>query len=164
MVMLPIRVILHPTDFSARSRSAFRLAQALARDHGARLLVVHVGMPLVVFGEGVLPVDDETNTLALRRQLGEVRASAPEVRLERRLILAEDPARAIVRLAAEEPCDLIVMGTHGRTGLRRALLGSFAEQVMRKAPCPVLTVRVPFPVAEAGEVTTPVAEPVGAAR
>ncbi len=54
-----------------------------------------------------------------------------------------DPAREILRVAAENECDLIVMGTHGRTGLERVLMGSVAEAVSRKAPCPVLTAKPP---------------------
>jgi nucleotide-binding universal stress UspA family protein len=158
--MLPIRVILHPTDFSERSRSAFRLAHALARDHGARLLVVHVGMPVTAFAEGVLPLDDESYTLALREKLEGIRAADPRVRLAYRLVLGADPAAEIVRVAREAPCDLIVMGTHGRTGLRRALLGSVAEQVLRRAPCPVLTVKTPFPRVEADEMPEPARRPV----
>jgi nucleotide-binding universal stress UspA family protein len=66
-----------------------------------------------------------------------------------------DAVTEIVGVAQETPCDLIVMGTHGRTGLRRALLGSVAEQVMRRAPCPVLTVKMPFPAAQAEEAAVP---------
>jgi nucleotide-binding universal stress UspA family protein len=64
------------------------------------------------------------------------------VRVEHRLV-AGDPGAEILRAAREEPCDLIVMGTHGRTGLGRVLLGSVAEQVVRRAPCPALTVKAP---------------------
>jgi nucleotide-binding universal stress UspA family protein len=70
----------------------------------------------------------------------------PSVLVERRLEEG-DPIGEILRAAAEVPCDLIVMGTHGRTGLARLLMGSVAEEVVRKAPCPVVTVKTPFPVA-----------------
>jgi len=63
-----------------------------------------------------------------------------------------DVATEILRLAQETGSDLIVMGTHGRTGLARLLMGSVAEQVVRKAPCPVLTVKTPFPAAPALDV------------
>jgi nucleotide-binding universal stress UspA family protein len=60
-------------------------------------------------------------------------------------VLDGDPAQVIVQFARERGCSLIVMGTHGRTGLERLLMGSVAEQVVRKAPCPVLTVKTPVP-------------------
>jgi nucleotide-binding universal stress UspA family protein len=154
--MFPLHVILHPTDFSERSQSAFRLAHALARDHGARLIVLHVGVPpVVVYGESVLPADTEAFSHALEEQLQQIRATDPHVRLEHELVLGSDAVTEILRVAGETPCDLIVMGTHGRTGLRRALLGSVAEQVMRRAPCPVLTVKMPFPLADEAEARVP---------
>jgi nucleotide-binding universal stress UspA family protein len=70
---------------------------------------------------------------------------------------AGDPATEILRVAREVPCDLIVLGTHGRTGLTRLVLGSVAEEVLRKAPCSVLTVKAPPPAAEAVRAT-PAAE------
>jgi universal stress protein A len=60
-----------------------------------------------------------------------------------------DPAEMILRVAEEVHADLIVMGTHGRTGLSRLLMGSVAEQVVRRAPCPVLTMKAPFPAEQA---------------
>jgi nucleotide-binding universal stress UspA family protein len=75
------------------------------------------------------------------------------VRVER-VLLEGDPAAGILEKAREMPCDLIVMGTHGRTGVGRLLMGSVAEAVLRRAPCPVLTVKDPFgpmPPAEVAE-------------
>jgi nucleotide-binding universal stress UspA family protein len=143
--MLPLRTILHPTDFSEYSRSALQLATALARDHGAKLLILHVGeTPLVVYGEGVLPVDTGAYAQELQEKVEQIRPPDPQVAVEHRLVMAPEPVSEILAVAAEEGCDLIVLGTHGRTGLRRVLMGSVAEQVVRKAPCPVLTVKVPF--------------------
>jgi nucleotide-binding universal stress UspA family protein len=68
-----------------------------------------------------------------------------------------DPANEILRVAQEIPCDIIVLGMHGRTGLGRLLMGSVAEQVVRRAPCPVLTVKAPFPE----PVTAPEAQAPG---
>jgi nucleotide-binding universal stress UspA family protein len=73
-----------------------------------------------------------------------VQPSDPAVKIEHRLAEG-DPAREILRVARETGCDLIVMGTHGWTGLGRLLMGSVAEQVVRKATCPVLTVKTPIP-------------------
>jgi nucleotide-binding universal stress UspA family protein len=78
--------------------------------------------------------------------LGKIQSPDPKVHVEHRLAEGE-PDETILRVARESNCDLIVMGTHGRTGLRRALMGSVAEQVVRLATCPVLTVNSPFPQA-----------------
>jgi nucleotide-binding universal stress UspA family protein len=141
--MLPIRTILHPTDFSDRSAYAFRLACALARDTGARLLVLHVALPpLVVYGEGYVPVEPESVRRELEELLHAVRPRSPAVHVEHWL-RDGDPAAEILHAADESKCDVIVLGTHGRTGLARLLMGSVAEQVVRQARCPVLTVRLP---------------------
>ncbi len=141
--MLPIRTVLHPTDFSERSAAAFRLACALARDYDAWLIALHVIPSEVVYGEGVVLPTPQGYRLEMLAKLEALRAEGPGVRVEPRL--AEGgPAEEIIRLVKEVPCDLVVMGTHGRTGLGRLLMGSVAEQVVRKAPCPVLTVKQPF--------------------
>ncbi len=136
--MLPIKIILHPTDFSELSDAAFQLACALARDHKGRLVVLHVVPPPQSHGEEVARRQDGGYHHDLWRMLERVRPEDPAVPVERRL---EDglPAETILRVAREEGADLIVLGTQGRTGLGRLLLGSVAEQVVRQAPCPVLT-------------------------
>ncbi|MFO0866294.1 MAG: universal stress protein [Gemmataceae bacterium] len=140
--MIPLRVILHPTDFSADSAYAFDLACALARDHNGRVVVAHVGpTPTLGYSEGmIMPPDPEFLHAPLRDKLAAVRADDCTIEVEHRFLVGV-AAEEIVRLAEELHCDLIVMGTHGRTGLRRVLMGSVAEQVLRKAPCPVLTVK-----------------------
>jgi nucleotide-binding universal stress UspA family protein len=145
--MFPLHVILHPTDFSPSSEQAFHLACSLARDHGARLIALHVLERPLIIQSGVMtpppppaPLPDERE--ALLERLRRLQPSAPGVRVECR-VEEGDPTTAILQVAQEAACDLIVLGTHGRTGLRRLLLGSVAEQVVRKAPCPVLTVKVP---------------------
>jgi len=142
--MLPIRTILLPTDFSEQSGYALQLACALVRDYGARLILLHVASPpMAIYGGDVLipaPPDSHDEE---RQQLDEL--SVPEgVSTERRLVEG-DPGTEILRAARQMGPDLIVMGTHGRTGLARILMGSVAERVVRKAPCPVLTVKMPFP-------------------
>src|SRR5262245_54600940 len=123
--MLPIRTILFPTDFSERSRCAFPVACALARDYGARLLVVHATMPpVIVYGEGFVPVDAVKYEEEARGKLDQIEAD-PRVPVERRLVEG-DPVTEILRVARETPCELIVMGTHGWTGLARFLMGSVA--------------------------------------
>jgi nucleotide-binding universal stress UspA family protein len=149
--MLPLRTILHPTDFSERSVNAFEVACSLARDSGARLIVLHVLERPVIAYTGVAmappaPGPSEEERTALLKRLNQVQPPAPAVAVEHRLEQG-DPATGILQVAQEAGCDLIVMGTHGRTGLGRLLLGSVAEQVLRKAPCPVLTVKTPLPEA-----------------
>ena len=143
--MFPITKILYPTDFSEPSRPAFDVACSLARDYGAELLVCHVAAPAVMLaGEGVVleTLAEEVEQVAAR--LGQVKSDHPQVRLTH-VLLRGDPAGEILRLAGDAKPDLIVMGTHGRSGLGRLLMGSVTEAVMRKAPCPVVTVKPPLP-------------------
>jgi nucleotide-binding universal stress UspA family protein len=141
--MLALRSILHPTDFSEHSDYAFRLACSLARDYKARLVLVHVTPTVVVSGTlAAMPPRPPDARKALEEQLTNLRSPDPSLGVEHHL-KAGDPAAEILRLAQEARVDLIVMGMHGRTGLGRLLMGSVAEQVVRKAPCPVLTVKVP---------------------
>ena len=143
--MFPIHTILHPTDFSDRANEAFRLAAAVARDYGARLVLFHVVPPAPAFtGEmGVAMPPEPESVEEFWAKLNDLRAEG-DLCVERSLVRG-DPAEEIVRRARDEKADLIVMGTHGRTGLGRLLMGSVAELVMRRAPCPVLTVKVPVP-------------------
>lgn len=141
--MLPVATILHPTDFSEPSEFAFRLACALARDYDARLVLLYVTPPpMVIYAGGPVPPDPGPNLEEAQQKLRELEGQAGHVRVES-LAMEGDPVDMIVRAAAETHSDLIVMGTHGRTALARLLLGSVAEAVLRKAPCPVLTVKVP---------------------
>ncbi|MCI0463484.1 MAG: universal stress protein [Gemmataceae bacterium] len=144
--MLQLKAILHPTDFSPPSDYAFRLAGSLARDHAARLIVLHVvltlGPELISHGEAVSQLQPDSYRHQLWEDLRRVQLPDPVVPVEH--LLAEgDPAAEIVRAAQNTGAELIVMATHGRTGLQRLLMGSVAEQVMRKASCPVLTVKAP---------------------
>ena len=160
--MLPIHTILHPTDFSERSAHALNLACALARDYGAHLIVLHVAMPpTVVYGEGIIPSEPDAVFHEERQHLERLLIPDAGLRIERRFEEG-DPAGGILRVAREVVADLIVMGTHGRTGLGRLLMGSVAEQVVRRASCPVLTVRMPFalpvsPTVPASEARIPAA-------
>ena len=145
--MLPIHTILYPTDFSENARYALPLACSLARDHGAQLIILHVDLPPVSHGEEVARRQDGSYREQLWRNLQTVEPPDSSIYVER--VLAEgDPVAEILCVAQEYHCDLIVMGTHGRTGLRRLLMGSVAEEVVRKAPCPVVTVKNPIPVAQ----------------
>jgi nucleotide-binding universal stress UspA family protein len=141
--MLTIQTILHPTDFSPRSDQAFRLACSLAHDHGARVIVLHVAPPpMATTVGGVMTPEPGRHDEEYLRQLRRLQPEDSRVPVER-LLTEGSPSEGILRAARETKCDLIVMGTHGRTGLGRVLMGSVAEAVVRKAPCLVLTVKVP---------------------
>ena len=133
--------ILFPTDFSEASQAAFDHAVSLARDTGATLLIAHVEEPPLPYGEAIMALPERVDE-ELRQQLECIVPDA--VPCEHRLLIG-DPAGEIVRLAELEHVDLIVMGTHGRTGLSRLILGSVAEAVVRRAACAVYTVREPHP-------------------
>ena len=143
--MLPARVILHPTDFSHCSSFAFQVAGTLAREQGTLLVVLHVQQPflrLAAYAEGLARMQPHEYTEWLWKLLR--RFEVPEAKggVEYRLEEGE-PSREILRVAAEIDCGLIVMGSHGRTDLERLILGSVAEQVLRRARCPVLTLKTP---------------------
>ena len=139
--MLPFKTILFATDFSPASTVAFNVAAALARDYRARVIAVHVIEPVRVgfseYGSYIGPEEEKGHAMEM---LSAIVAPSPRVMLERRL-LEGDPAEMIAEAAADANADLIVMGTHGRTGLTRLVMGSVAEEVLRHAPCPVLTIR-----------------------
>jgi len=145
--MLSIRAILVAADFSGCSEDAFRVARALARDYRARLIVLHVATPppFVTPGELQRVLERPDGYRAeLEGRLRQVYAADSPAGVEYR-VQDGDPTVEILGVAREAQCDLIVMGTHGRTGLGRLLMGSVAEQVVRRASCPVLTVKTPFP-------------------
>jgi nucleotide-binding universal stress UspA family protein len=142
--MLSVHTIVQPTDFSERSRNAFELACSLARQHQAQLILVHViatppPPPLPYNEAGLGAVEDSEE--AITQRMEELRASHSNLYIEYVLAESDRPADEIVRVAEDMDADLIVMGTHGRTGLSRALMGSVAEAVVRQAPCQVITVR-----------------------
>jgi universal stress protein A len=137
------RKILFPTDFSPASAYALGWATSLARDTGATLVVIHVEEPPMAYGGGELYYGvDSTDRETLRRSLLEVKPTDPQVSCQHKLLVG-DPAQSIVQTAEQEQADLIVMGTHGRSGFSRLLMGSVAEAVVRKAQCPVLTIKQP---------------------
>jgi len=145
--MPTIQTILHPTDFSESSGHAFNTACSLVKDHNTRLIILHVAPPFT----GPIPVEPAANPLvsaesqeSLRGKYTWPQPSDPKIVVEHRVAEGE-AAPEILRLAKALKCDLIVMGTHGRTGLSRFLTGSVAEEVLRKAACPVLAVKTPLP-------------------
>lgn len=145
--MTAFRRILHPTDFSRASAPALRPAVALAKACRAPLVLLHVMTPPSPFiGKGA-PPSSYADLLILARRSARRRLAAALARVRRvgvraQAIFAEGlPADEILRAARRARADLIVMGTHGRTGVSRVFLGSVAERVVRESRCPVLTVR-----------------------
>ncbi|MHB0954942.1 MAG: universal stress protein [Pirellulaceae bacterium] len=153
--MLTFRTILHPTDFSDHAAYALDLATSFAQEPGARLIVLHVMQPWVAGYGGIMtpPPSPEDYRQGAEEQLREIRVAGAEELIEHRLEEGT-PAEEILRVAKEIKCDLIVMGTHGRTGMQRLLTGGVAEKVMRQAPCPVLIVKTPIPEAAPNEPVT----------
>jgi universal stress protein A len=146
--MTPIKTILCPTDFSASSCAALDVAREFAKRLGARLHLMHVLQPPYIgFDESMSMASMSVELLMqlrartdtqLNAQLELCRAAQVEADAEQ---VDGVPHHKIVELA--ERADLVVMGTHGRTGLPRLMIGSVAERVVRLAKCPVLTVPVP---------------------
>ena len=139
--------ILVPTDFSAGSERAWAAARRLAARLGAELVLVHVLVERPLYSEGPFTmkrardVFDASRAWAVKT-LGEWTATAATSGLSARWVVRTGvPYEEIVGAAVQERADLIVIGTHGRGGLDRALLGSVADRVIRLAPCPVVTVR-----------------------
>ncbi len=119
----------------------------MARDYGARIVVAHVVEPPRAMGvEGVMVFQPDINWEAFRQRLRERYAGDPAVSVEH-IVVEGMPADEIIRLAGDFHADVIVIGTHGRTGLPRLIMGSVAEQVLRQAPCPVITIKHPLPAA-----------------
>jgi universal stress protein A len=138
--MKPAKV-LYPTDFSDSSRSALRYAITQAQALNAGLLLVHVQEMPTVVDEGMLHMGiDLEDRAVVEQRLHSLVPNEFAGPCEFR-VLTGNPAREIVRLAEQEAVDLIVLGTHGRTGLARVLMGSVAEQVVRNAKSPVLVVK-----------------------
>jgi nucleotide-binding universal stress UspA family protein len=141
LAVLSIHRILHPTDYSEHSRPAFEMACALARDLGAELIICHVSPPsLTALENGVVVQIPTGESEQMEARLIRVKPEIPGLQVIHQL-LRGDAAAEIVRFAADARIDLIVIGTHGRGGLVRLLMGSVAEHVLRNAPCPVVTVK-----------------------
>jgi nucleotide-binding universal stress UspA family protein len=130
------QTILLGTDFSVSSQLAFEVASALAHQSGAKLLVVHVEQGQPSMGPAYYDIPDP-GIAEMARKLAALKPPAPDVPVEHR-IERGDPAAEILRIAAGEPIDMVVVGSRGRSALPRLLLGSVATTLLRKAPCPIL--------------------------
>ena len=143
--MKSLKTILHPTDFSDSAQSSFQFACALATDMKARLIVFHVVPPMGALVDDLIDYTSPDHEHRAWTRLRDLQQAALDgFGLEIDIDLSEgDPGAEILKTARQRGCDLIVMGTHGRTGLRHLLMGNVAERVVRKAGCPVLTARCP---------------------
>ncbi|HZT80306.1 MAG TPA: universal stress protein [Gemmataceae bacterium] len=149
--MPAVRTILHPTDFSEHSKYALWVASQLARDQGARLILMHVvpasepGPTGIPASAVLVPERAEQEVKAYREEMrARLRQLAPDAKVAVEHRLEEGPvAKIILRTAEETPCDLVVMGTHGKSRGEQLMLGSVAEEVTRQATCPVIAVKMP---------------------
>ena len=140
--------ILHPTDFSRTSNRALTTAIALARATGGALTIVHVNVPIVpLVPEQYLDTPTWERVNAQARRWGNARLARLAARARtsgvrvKTLLLEGDPSRHILGTARRMRAGFVVMGTHGRTGFSKFLMGSVAERVVAAASCPVVTVR-----------------------
>lgn len=151
--MIQIRCILVPTDFTPCSQRAVSYAAELARRFDAEVVLVHaIEAPLNLPPHTLVHIDAQGLSMPIMDYVREAADRRMGAALEE-LTLAKVRARSVVEVgdvrdvalaqAERLPADLIVMGTNGRTGLRHLLIGSVAEDVVRRAPVPVLTIRVP---------------------
>jgi len=147
-VAIQVRLVLCPLDFSEHAPDVLEWAIHVAQEHGSRVVLLHAYHLPVEFQQvegAYLPADFWSNVKAeaeesLTRYAEQVRAAG----LECDLVVREGYPATVIEDAAEElGADLIVIGTRGHTGLKHLLLGSIAERVVQKAPCPVLTVKAP---------------------
>jgi universal stress protein A len=146
--MAKIRKVMVASDFSSASRGAFARAVELAKANRATLLVTHaVTLPPPTLGGEYIPPQtwdriEAAVRAAAKKQIGPLVAKARRAGVRAAgLIMAGSPHEVIVRAARSKRVDVLVLGTHGRTGLPRFFLGSVAARVLATAPCPVLTVR-----------------------
>jgi nucleotide-binding universal stress UspA family protein len=145
---MEIKSILFPTDFSQGARAAMDHALSLARDYDAQLILLYVIQDISI-AEWYIPSSLSVTDLVedmqksawneMDKWAAEVSGAVKNVE---KMVVRGVPFVEIIKTAKERKTDLIVIGTHGRTGIDHMLFGSTAEKVVRKAPCPVLTVRM----------------------
>lgn len=161
--MAPFTKILVPTDFSRHSENAANVAADLGRRYDAPVSLLHVWRSeyISVPGDTALydPADHPKLTERFQQliELAKIQLQTTGARVGETALIEGSPAKEICKFAHETRCDLIVMGSHGRSGIERILLGSVAEHVVRHAPCAVLAVRLP----ERGAILTNAPEQPG---
>ncbi len=146
--MIQIKKVVHPTDFSDNSKEALQYAIAICEWHKAELILLHV-CEVLEFAPPEYYMDKDEASRQLQERVDAAKNELERIAGEHRkdglhvtaLVATGKPFVEIIRTAKEQNADMIVLGTHGRTGLAHILIGSTAEKVVRKAPCPVLTIR-----------------------
>lgn len=145
---MPASRIMHASDFSPASAPAFAQAVEMAKTSGAELVLVHVVAPVPpAVGDGYIPPRTFERITRSNQEYAERRLAALGAKAQKAgvrtstLVLEGIPWEAITRAARAQHAGMLVLGTHGRTGLAKVFLGSIAERVIATAPCPVLTVR-----------------------
>lgn len=139
--------VIHPTDFSETAQAAEAQAITMARTLGAELVILHVAVEGMLYGETAFGRAEIARLYEAQREwahraVDERVAAAREAGVAARgVVCVGAPAQEIVRVADAEGAAMIVMGTHGRGGFQRLMLGSIADRVLRTATCPVLTIR-----------------------
>jgi len=147
--MITIKSILYPTDFSKYSLYALEYALSFARQYGAKLYIVHVlpNYPLILGPEVTfvnVPKLEQATSEYVQGEMKKLKEQCAAQGVEcEDLVLVGTPFVQIIDAARDKKVDLIVIATHGRTGIRHALFGSVAEKVVRKSPCPVLSIKHP---------------------
>ncbi len=146
---MQIKTILFPTDFSQGARAAMDHAISLAKDYQSKLIILYVIQDISI-AEWYIPSSLSATDLMedmqksawneMDKWVAEVSQTVKDVE---KMVVRGVPFVEIIKTAKERQADLIVIGTHGRTGIDHMLFGSTAEKVVRKAACPVLTVRIP---------------------
>ena len=145
-----IKKVLVPVDFSDYSKSSLRFAVSFAKHFNAELYLVYVVEPMVFppdfsMGQIAIPsVDVEMDKRASEELNNLAKKEIPAEMKSKVIIKTGKPFVEIIETASEEDIDLIIIATHGHTGIEHVLFGSTAEKVVRKAPCPVLTLREPI--------------------
>ncbi|QVL32425.1 universal stress protein [Telmatocola sphagniphila] len=129
--MFQILRILYATDFSSYSNQAYFHAVAIAERTGAELVICHVYQP-----------KQGRDSEYWREQLEQIRPNNAAIPIQH-VLLEGDPADEIVRYATEANMNMLVIGTHGRSGVDRLMMGSVAERILRDSPCSVLVVKLP---------------------
>lgn len=145
---MQIKTILYPTDFSRGARAAMDHAISLANDYNAKLVLLHVVEDIPI-AEWYIPSALSVADLVedLRKSAGQemdrwVAEASSKVKDVEKMVASGVPFVEIIKTAREKNIDLIIIGTHGRTGIDHIIFGSTAEKVVRHASCPVLTVRI----------------------
>ena len=136
----PIRRIVVPVDLSEESLGVLDIATSLAKSHGAEILFVFVAFPELPDSAGLAIAEVDRAIRIEQKKFEQIRPTDPTVE-HRHVLLRGTPEEEILGFSEKVEADLIVLSTHGRGGLSRMLMGSVAEKIVRKAPCPVMTLR-----------------------